>query len=71
MTIELTVEEKISIIDNHLRSIAYKKYNLDLTLLEENTKPTPDLSIINRANSDIELLNDQITALEAEKNSLN
>jgi hypothetical protein len=71
MTVELTKEEKITIIDTHLKTIAYSKYNLDLSLIEENAKETPDLDIIARHNENISLLSSQIAALEAEKNNLN
>jgi hypothetical protein len=71
MTTELTKEEKISIINTHLKTVAYSKYNLDLTLIEENAKTTPDADILERTNKDIQTLSDQIAALEAEKNSLN
>jgi hypothetical protein len=69
--VELTKEEKITIIDTHLKTIAYSKYNLDLSLIEENAKETPDLDIIARHNENISLLSSQIAALEAEKNNLN
>ena len=71
MTIELTKEEKIAIIDNHIKNISYSKYNLDLTLIEENAKATPDLDILEITNSNIQTLFVQIAALEAEKDSLN
>jgi hypothetical protein len=71
MTTELTTEEKISIIDTHLKTIAFSKYNLELNLLEENAKTTPDSDILTRTNANLELLSNQIAALEAEKNSLN
>jgi hypothetical protein len=71
MTIELTKEEKITIIDTHIKNIAFSKYNLDLTLIEESAKTTPDSDILQKTNYNIQQLSDQINALEAEKDSLN
>jgi CII-binding regulator of phage lambda lysogenization HflD len=71
MTIELTNEEKIGVVDSHLKNIYYNKYNLDLALIEENAKATPDADAVEKINNNIQQLSNQIAALEAEKDSLN
>ena len=66
MTAELTKSEKITIIMTHLKTIAFSQYNLELTLIEENAKEVPDQDIITRTNNNLEILSDQIAALNAE-----
>ena len=45
MTINLTKEEKAQIINSHIRSLAYTKYNLDIDILQENAKLNPETSV--------------------------
>ena len=66
MTAELTKSEKITIIMTHLKTIAFSQYNLELTLIEENAKEVPDQDIITRTNNNLEILSDQIAALNSE-----
>ena len=71
MTIELTPEEKIGIINSHIKNVTYSKYNCEIALIEENAKLTPNEAVIAKLNTDISEASAQIVALEAEKDSLN
>ena len=42
MTVELTVEEKTAIIEQHLKNIAYSEYNAILSLAEAQAVATPN-----------------------------
>jgi len=66
MTIELTPEEKIGIINSHIKNISYNKYNNEIALLEENTKTNKDTVIIAKLNADISEAESQISALNEE-----
>jgi len=66
MTIELTPEEKIGIINSHIKNISYNKYNNEIALLEENTKTNKDTVIIAKLNADISEAESQISALNQE-----
>lgn len=66
MTAQLTKEEKITIIMTHLKNIAFSQYNLELTLIEENAKEVPDQEIITRTNNNLDIVSDQIAALNEE-----
>lgn len=66
MTVQLTKEEKITIIMTHLKTIAFSQYNLELTLIEENAKEIPDQDIITRTTNNLDVVFDQIAALNAE-----
>jgi len=46
MTTTLTNEEKIGIIDMHLKSIDYTLYGLELDLAEANAVSNPDTDLI-------------------------
>lgn len=66
MSIELSKEEKIQIINSHKRSLAYNKYNLEIDILQENAKTSPNAEGIANLNSQILEINNQVSALDAE-----
>jgi len=70
MTIELTNEEKLGIIDQHIKSVNYALYGLELDLLELNATASPDAGQIANINSRISAANAKKSALAEERNSL-
>ena len=70
MTYELSTEEKVSIVNQHLRNISFKKYNLDLSLVEEQALSTPSQERLNEINSDIAEVAAQTAVLLLELESL-
>ena len=70
MTIELTNEEKLNIVNQHIKSVDYSIYGLQLDLLELNATPNPDASQASNLNSRITAANARKAALVTEKNSL-
>lgn len=70
MTIELTNEEKLGIIEQHMKSIDYGVYGLQLDLIEINATSAPDASQIANLNTRLTALNAKRAALVTEKNSL-
>ena len=70
MTIILTAEEKTNIINSHKRSLLYSKYNLELDLLQENAKTSPDNTVISNINSQMLESQKQILALDEELDSI-
>lgn len=66
----LTAEEKISVVESHIKNINYNKYNAELVIIEENAKSTPSATKISDANATIAEANVQITALEAQIEAL-
>jgi|LakMenEpi03Aug12_release.lakeMendotaPanAssembly.Ray.scaffolds.fasta_scaffold5040671_1 hypothetical protein len=70
MTYELTAEEKISIIDQHLRNLEYKKYNLDLSLIEEQSLSAPSTARLAEINAALDQVLAQKGALTLELESL-
>jgi hypothetical protein len=70
MTIELTNEEKISIVNQHIKSIDYSIYGLQLDLIEAEAIATPDPIQVASVNSRITSANARRAALVEEKDSL-
>lgn len=66
MTYELTDNEKISVINQHLRTLSFSRYNYEISLLEENASVSPDAETINSLNGEIAALDVKINALKAE-----
>lgn len=69
MTI-LSNEDKISIINQHKRSVEYSKYNLSVSLIEENSVLNPDQDAIADLTAKIADHDNKISALNAEADSL-
>lgn len=70
MTTLLTNDEKSSIINQHLKNLEYSKFNLEVSLIEENAKSTPETDAIAALNSQIDDVEARIAALTAELNKL-
>jgi hypothetical protein len=60
MTTLLTNEDKLSVINQHIKGIDFQVYNLDLDLLEANAEATPNAENISSINS-------RITSLTAKR----
>ena len=70
MTIEITVEEKTGIIDQHIKNLNYNKYYLSLTILELQAVSTPDQTSLDETLLQISDINAKISVLEEEKANL-
>ena len=65
MTTLLTNEDKLSVINQHIKSIDFQVYNLDLDLLEANAEATPNAENISSINSRITSLTEKRAVLAA------
>jgi len=70
MTIELTNEEKTSIINQHMQNVAYTLYNAQLSLIEANAVSTPNESNVSSINAQIADATSQMSALQSQLNAL-
>jgi hypothetical protein len=66
MTIELSKEEKISIINQHIKTLKYNKYDYQISIKEEESVETPATSRIDSLNSKIAEVDAKVVALSAE-----
>ena len=62
--------EKISIIDQHIKNLEYKKYNLEISLIEENAVASSDATNFSTLNAQISALSLKLSALQTEKSGL-
>lgn len=62
----LTNEEKLGIISQHKRNISLNKYNLELSLLEENALTTPNTDLVASLTAQIADYDLKIAALDEE-----
>jgi hypothetical protein len=70
MTYELSNEEKTSIVNQHLRSLEYNKYNVEVSLKEENAVADKNVELIASLTSQVSIITDKIDALLEELASL-
>jgi hypothetical protein len=70
MTIELTTEEKLTILDQHIKAVNYGLYGLELDLIEINATANPDAGQIANINTRIAASNAKKSALAEERISL-
>ena len=70
MTIELTNEEKLSILDQHIKSVEYAIYGAELDLIEAQAVASPETSLISGINERLSNANAKKTVLLAEREDL-
>jgi predicted amino acid dehydrogenase len=70
MTTILTNEEKLSIVNQHIKSVEYSIYGHELDLIQANAVASPDAGQITAINARITESNAVKAALVTEKNSL-
>lgn len=61
----LTNEEKVVIVNQHLKNLNYSKFNIEISLIEENAKSIRDTDQIASLNAQSTDIDSRITALEA------
>lgn len=60
----LTNEEKVVIVNQHLKNLNYSKFNIEISLIEENAKSIKDTDQIASLNAQSTDIDSRITALE-------
>ena len=70
MTTILTNEEKLNVVNQHIKSIEYNIYGHELDLIQANALSSPDAGQISAINARILDANAVKAALVTEKNSL-
>jgi hypothetical protein len=70
MTTMLTNEEKLSVVNQHIKSVDYNLYNHQLDLIQANALSLPDAGQISAINTRITDATAVRTALIAERDSL-
>lgn len=60
----LTNEEKVVIVNQHLKNLHYSKFNIEISLIEENAKSVKDTEQIASLNEQAVDIDSRIAALE-------
>lgn len=66
----LTNEDKLGVVNQHIKNAEFNKYNIELSLIEENAVASPDANTVSSLNTQLTAINAKLAALEAEKDSL-
>jgi hypothetical protein len=66
MTYELTNDEKRNIVNQHLRNLEYSKFNVEISLVEENADPSPNQENLDSLAGQLATINGKMEALTAE-----
>jgi hypothetical protein len=67
---QLTKEEKIAIIGQHIKNLENSKYNIELSIIEEGSISSPNLAALANLNDQIQVITTKISALNSEKTKL-
>jgi len=67
----LTNEEKIGIVEQHLRNLEYSKFNVSISLIEESSITPVKQDLIDDLEKQISDINAKIESLVAELATLN
>ena len=70
MTTLLSNEEKTAIINQHLKNLYYTKFNIEMSIVEENAKTSPDPEALVNLNAQVADFDSRVQALEAELDKL-
>jgi hypothetical protein len=70
MTNILSKEERTQIVNSHKKNLAMNKYNLELSVLTENAKVTPDADTLSSLNAQTAVIDNQIAVLDEELASI-
>jgi hypothetical protein len=70
MTTLLSNEEKAGIINQHLKNLHYNKFNIEISIVEETAKTTPEAEVLANLNTQLADFDSRIEALEAELDKL-
>lgn len=71
MAYVLTNEEKIGIVEQHLRNLEYSKFNVSISLIEESSITPVKQELIDDLEKQIADINAKIESLVAELATLN
>lgn len=67
----LTKEDKAQIIESRIKGLEYRKYSLDIDLMVENAKTSPESESISKLNEAIDEIDNQLSVLNSELTTVN
>ena len=70
MAIDLTDDEKLMVVTQHIKNLNYNLYNLNLSLNEAKAIAVPNQDMINGLNLQVNDVNAQLAVLQQEQSTL-
>ena len=70
MAIDLTDDEKLMVVTQHIKNLNYNLYNLNLSLNEAKAIAVPNQDMINGINLQVNDVNAQLAVLQQEQSTL-
>lgn len=70
MTVNLKPEEKLPVIEQHLKTLLFSQYNTNLSIMEAKASSNLNQSNLDNLNSQLADINSQISVLEKEYNTV-
>jgi hypothetical protein len=67
----LSKNDKIQIVESRVRGLEYKKFGLEMDLLMENAKNTPEPESVSKIEEAIAEINNQLSVLNSELSTVN
>jgi hypothetical protein len=67
----LSKNDKIQIVESRVRGLEYKKFGLEMDLLMENAKNTPEPESVSKIEEAIAEVNNQLSVLNSELSTVN
>lgn len=62
----VSVDEKVHIINQFMKNLAYSRYNVELSLLLENSVSSPNQNNIENFTTQLQEIDDKLAALQQE-----
>lgn len=70
MTTELTNEEKLTIVNQHIRSLNFSKYNIETSIARESAVEPSDAQTLADLSEQLTMVETQISVLQARASAL-
>jgi hypothetical protein len=67
---EVSIEEKVHMINNFIKNLSYGRYNIELSLIAENAVDSPNQNNIDSFTVQLLEIDDKIQALQSELTKL-
>lgn len=62
----VSVDEKIHIVNQFMKNLAYSRYNVELSLMLENSVSSPNQNNVDSFTTQLQEIDDKLTALQQE-----
>ena len=68
---QLTKQDRLQIVNSHIRNLEFRKYGVELDIMAEESKAIISADLVEKLQSSLDEVNNQIAALESEYSRVN